>query len=91
MGQLGKSVQRIGRTGVRGCGGADGGPRGRGVPTIIDMVNVLADMELEVEAATLMMTQMSGAFDRAPTDPDEAVFSRLATLAHIAARAVPSR
>ena len=98
------------------------GPEGRGVPTIIDMVNstrvdvaiwavslmrqsvsqagwhvahrsafgaklidkplmvnVLADMELEVEAATLMMAQMSGAFDRAPTDPDEAAFSRLAT------------
>ena len=36
------------------------------------MVNVLADMELEAEAATLMMAQMSGAFDRAPTDPDEA-------------------
>ena len=98
------------------------GPEGRGVPTIIDMVNatrvdvaiwavslmrqsvaqagwhvahrsafgaklidkplmvnVLADMELEVEAATLMMAQMSGAFDRASTDPDEAAFSRLAT------------
>ena len=98
------------------------GPEGRGVPTIIDMVNatrvdvaiwavslmrqaiaqagwhaahrsafgsklidkplmlnVLADLELEVEAATLMMAQMSGAFDRAPTDPDEAAFSRLAT------------
>ena len=36
-------------------------------------------MELEVEAATLMMAHMSGAFDRVPTDPDGAAFSRLAT------------
>lgn len=43
------------------------------------MTNVLADLELEVEAATLMMAQMSGAFDRAPVDAGEAAFTRLAT------------
>jgi putative acyl-CoA dehydrogenase len=43
------------------------------------MRNVLADLEVEVEAATLMMMRLSGAFDRADTDPDEAAFRRLAT------------
>ena len=98
------------------------GPVGRGVPTIIEMVNhtrldcvagssgtmrqavtqaawhcahrhafgsrlidkalmsnVLADLELEVEAITLMMVRLSGAFDRAPVDPAEQAFRRLAT------------
>ena len=40
--------------------------------------NASGELEFE-DAATLMMAQMSGAFDRAPTDPDEATFSRLAT------------
>lgn len=43
------------------------------------MRNVLADLEVEVQAATLLMTRLSGAFDRADADPDEAAFRRLAT------------
>jgi putative acyl-CoA dehydrogenase len=43
------------------------------------MMNVLADLELEVEAATLMMMRLSGAFDRAETDPTEEAFRRIAT------------
>lgn len=43
------------------------------------MTNVLADLELEVEAATLMMMRLSGAFDRAETDPTEEDFRRIAT------------
>jgi putative acyl-CoA dehydrogenase len=43
------------------------------------MRNVLADLEVEVQAATLMMMRLSGAFDRADADPDEAAFRRLAT------------
>ena len=43
------------------------------------MRNVIADLELDVEAATLMMVRLSGAHDRAPIDSDEADFSRLAT------------
>ncbi len=43
------------------------------------MVNVLADLELEVEAATLMMMRLSGAFDRAAIDPAEESFRRIAT------------
>lgn len=43
------------------------------------MQNVLADLELEVEAATLLMMRVSGAFDRAPLDPTEAAFRRIAT------------
>ena len=35
------------------------------------MANVVADLELEVEAATLMMMRLSGAFDRAGIDGDE--------------------
>jgi putative acyl-CoA dehydrogenase len=40
--------------------------------TLIDkplMTNVIADLELEVEAATLMMMRLSGAFDRAVDRP----------------------
>lgn len=43
------------------------------------MQNVLADLELEVEAATLMMMRLSGAFDRAGADPAEHAFRRIAT------------
>ncbi|MDX1448577.1 MAG: acyl-CoA dehydrogenase family protein, partial [Acidimicrobiia bacterium] len=43
------------------------------------MTNVIADLELEVEAATLMMIRLSGAFDRAATDPAEEAFRRIAT------------
>ncbi|MDG2113551.1 MAG: acyl-CoA dehydrogenase family protein [Actinomycetota bacterium] len=50
--------------------------------TLIDkplMQNVLADLELEVEAATLMVARISGAYDRAAIDPHEAAFIRIAT------------
>ena len=43
------------------------------------MHNVLADLELDVEAATLLMMRVSGSFDRAATDPAEAAFRRIAT------------
>ncbi len=43
------------------------------------MQNVVADLELEVEAATMLMMRLSGAFDRASLDPAEADFKRLAT------------
>ena len=43
------------------------------------MQNVLADLEIEVEVATLMMTSLAGARDRAEIDPDEAAFTRIAT------------
>ena len=43
------------------------------------MQNVLADLEIEVEAATHMMLRLSGAFDRAAADPREAAFRRIAT------------
>ena len=43
------------------------------------MQNVIADIEVEVEAATLMMGRLSGAFDRAVADSTEAGFARVAT------------
>jgi putative acyl-CoA dehydrogenase len=43
------------------------------------MQNVLADLEIEVEAATLLMMRLSGAFDRAAADPAEAALVRLGT------------
>jgi putative acyl-CoA dehydrogenase len=43
------------------------------------MQNVVADLEIEVEVATLMMLRLSGAFDRAALDPGEEAFRRLAT------------
>ena len=43
------------------------------------MQNVLADLEIEVEVATLITMRLSGAFDRAGLDPDEAAFARVAT------------
>jgi putative acyl-CoA dehydrogenase len=50
--------------------------------TLIDkplMQNVMADLEIEAEAATLMTARISGAYDRSSVDPDEAAFARLAT------------
>jgi putative acyl-CoA dehydrogenase len=50
--------------------------------TLLDkglMQNVLADLEVEVEVATLLMMRLSGAFDRAALDPAEDAFRRLAT------------
>src|SRR5437868_5461442 len=41
------------------------------------MVNVLADLAVESEAATILMMRIAGAFDRA-TDPAEAHFRRIA-------------
>jgi putative acyl-CoA dehydrogenase len=43
------------------------------------MQNVLADLEIEVEAATILMMRLSGAFDRADLDRREASFKRIAT------------
>jgi putative acyl-CoA dehydrogenase len=43
------------------------------------MQNVIADLEIEVEVATLMMARLMGAYDRAPSDPGEAAFARIAT------------
>ncbi len=42
------------------------------------MQNVLADLEVETEAATLMMVRLAGSFDRADIDQDEAAFRRIA-------------
>jgi putative acyl-CoA dehydrogenase len=42
------------------------------------MQNVLGDLEIETEAATLMMIRLAGAFDRAELDSDEAAFRRIA-------------
>jgi putative acyl-CoA dehydrogenase len=42
------------------------------------MQNVLADLEIETETATLMMVRLAGAFDRAELDADEAAFRRIA-------------
>ncbi len=50
--------------------------------TLIDkplMQNVLADLEIEVEAATLMITRLSGAHERMDIDERERSFARLAT------------
>ena len=49
--------------------------------TLVDqplMQNVLADLVLESEAATLLMMRLAGSFDRR-SDPFEASFSRIAT------------
>ena len=43
------------------------------------MMNVLADLALEVEAATSLVIRLAGAFDRALTDGAEEGFARLAT------------
>jgi putative acyl-CoA dehydrogenase len=42
------------------------------------MRNVIADLEVETEAATLIMTRLAGAFDRAEVDPSEAAMKRIA-------------
>jgi putative acyl-CoA dehydrogenase len=43
------------------------------------MRNVLADLTLESEAATLLMLRLAGSFDRRDTDPGERAFCRIAT------------
>lgn len=43
------------------------------------MRNVLADLALESQAATLLMIRLASAYDRAGTDPRERSFRRLAT------------
>ncbi len=43
------------------------------------MVNVLADLAVESEAATLLAMRLAGAFDRAAGDPGEAGLRRLGT------------
>jgi putative acyl-CoA dehydrogenase len=43
------------------------------------MRNVLADLALESEAATAFALRVAGAVDRAPGDPREAAFARVAT------------
>jgi putative acyl-CoA dehydrogenase len=45
------------------------------------MENVLADLAVESEAATLLAMRVAGAFDRAAADPAEAAVRRLATAA----------
>lgn len=42
------------------------------------MRNVIADLEVETEAATLIMTRLGGAFDRAEVDQSEAAMKRIA-------------
>ena len=43
------------------------------------MQNVLADLEIETEAATLMMVRLSGAIERSSTDEFETALARLGT------------
>ncbi len=43
------------------------------------MQMVLADLEVETEAATLLMTRLAGSFDRAEADPHEALIKRILT------------
>jgi putative acyl-CoA dehydrogenase len=43
------------------------------------MLNVLADLAVESEAATISVMRLVGAYDRAPSDEREAMFRRLAT------------
>ncbi|HSS12049.1 MAG TPA: acyl-CoA dehydrogenase family protein, partial [Acidimicrobiales bacterium] len=43
------------------------------------MTAVLADLAVESEAATIAMLRLAGAYDRAPNDPQEAAFRRLAS------------
>jgi putative acyl-CoA dehydrogenase len=43
------------------------------------MRNVLADLALEVEAATALVLRIARAFDEAPADPQAAAFGRIAT------------
>ena len=43
------------------------------------MLNVIADLEVDLEIATLLMMRLSGSFDRTALDPAEEAFRRLAT------------
>lgn len=43
------------------------------------MTRVLADMALDVAAATALALRLADAFDRAPTNPEEAAYARLMT------------
>jgi putative acyl-CoA dehydrogenase len=43
------------------------------------MTNVLADLAVESEAATMLAMRVAGAFDRAPDNPADAALRRLAT------------
>jgi putative acyl-CoA dehydrogenase len=43
------------------------------------MLNVLADLEIETEAAVLLMMRVAGAFDRSPVDEHEAQIKRILT------------
>lgn len=43
------------------------------------MRNVIADLALESEAATALAIRVAGAIDRAPLDPGQAAFARIAT------------
>jgi putative acyl-CoA dehydrogenase len=43
------------------------------------MRNVLADLALEAEAAVALALRVARSYDRAPSDPQEALFQRLAT------------
>jgi putative acyl-CoA dehydrogenase len=43
------------------------------------MQNVLADLELETEAGTMMVIRLAGAYERAPIDDHQAAFLRLAS------------
>ena len=43
------------------------------------MQNVLADLELETEAGTMMVMRLAGAFERAPIDEHEAAFLRMSS------------
>ena len=45
------------------------------------MRGVLSDLALEVEGAVALIVRLARAFDRAATDPREAAYARLATLA----------
>ncbi|MFN8174349.1 MAG: acyl-CoA dehydrogenase family protein [Solirubrobacteraceae bacterium] len=50
--------------------------------TLIDqplMRNVLADLAIESEAATLLAMRLARAYDEAPADPEQELFKRLAT------------
>jgi putative acyl-CoA dehydrogenase len=43
------------------------------------MLNVLADLEIETEAAVLLMMRVAGSFDRAPLEEHEALIKRILT------------
>jgi putative acyl-CoA dehydrogenase len=45
------------------------------------MQNVLADLAIESEAATMLMLRLGRAYDEAPSDPGQRAFARIATAA----------